>query len=96
MTESEGNPWHNLLNRMAKAYIESDLTWAEVEEIAYRMTKGKIFKSVVAELNLQDKVSADMPTMMTMVDKRAIVVSRELEGRKVGRSRRKRRRQRDR
>ena len=96
MTESEGNPWHNLLHRMAKAYIESDLTWSEVEEIAYRMTKGKIFNAVVAELNLQDKVSADMPTMMTMVDKRAIVVSRELDGNKGRRSRRKRVRPRDR
>ncbi|MDJ0702310.1 MAG: alpha/beta fold hydrolase [Leptolyngbyaceae cyanobacterium MO_188.B28] len=96
MTESEGNKFQNLLNVMAKAYIESDLTWSEVEEIAYRMTKRKTFKSVVAELNLQDKVSRDMPAMMTMVDKWSIVVSRELDGRRVGRSRRRRQRPRDR
>jgi carboxylesterase len=61
---------------MTKAYIESDLTWAEVEEIGYRMTRGKTFDMAVSELNLTAKVSRDMPAMMTMVDKRAIAISR--------------------
>lgn len=78
MTESEGNDYEHLLNTMAKAYIKSDLTWAEVEEIAYRMTKGRTFDAVVSELKLTEKVSPEMPAMMTMVDKWSIVVKREL------------------
>jgi len=78
MTEAEGNHWHNLLIVMTKAFVESNLTWSEVEEIAIRMTDGRTFNSVVAELNLQSKVSPDMPAMMTMVDKRAILEERNL------------------
>ncbi len=76
MTKLEGNEWENLLNVIAKAYVQSDLTWAEVEEIAYRMTEGKTFPQVVAELHLQAKVSPDMPAMITLVDKREIVLKR--------------------
>jgi len=76
MTKAEGNQWENLLNVMAKAFVQSNLTWAEVEEIGYRMTRGKTFNAVVAELGLQNQVSPDMPAMMTMVDKRAIVEAR--------------------
>ncbi|MEM1256580.1 MAG: alpha/beta fold hydrolase [Cyanobacteria bacterium P01_H01_bin.21] len=80
MTEAEGNRYTNLLNVITKAYIESNLTWSEVEEIAYRMTKRRTFNSVVAELGWQDKISRDVPAMMTLVDKRKIVVKRELKG----------------
>ncbi|MBD2020585.1 alpha/beta fold hydrolase, partial [Leptolyngbya sp. FACHB-36] len=76
MTQAEGNPWAGVLNSMAKAFVESNLTWAEVEEIGYRMTDGKTFNTVVAELGLQQNVSPDMPAMMTMVDKRSIVEAR--------------------
>ncbi|MBD0266684.1 MAG: alpha/beta fold hydrolase [Cyanobacteria bacterium Co-bin8] len=78
MTEQEGNRYQNLLIVMTQAFVESKLTWIEVEEIAYYMTKGRTFRSVVADLGLEAKVSKDMPAMMTMVDKWAIVVSREL------------------
>jgi len=76
MTTVEGNQWQHLLNVMTKAFVESDLTWAEVEEIAYRMTEGKTFNQVVAELGWQEKASRDMPAMITMVDKRAIAEKR--------------------
>lgn len=82
MTEQEGNRFTNLLNVISKAYIESNLTWKEVEEIAYRMTKRRTFNSVVAELGWQHKVSRDMPAMMTLVDKWEIAVKRELKNRK--------------
>ena len=77
MTKREGNPYEQLLIAMTKAFIESDLSWNEVEEIAYRMTKGKTFDSVVAELGLTSKVSPEMPTMITMMDKRAIAIDRQ-------------------
>lgn len=76
MTKAEGNAWENLLNVMAKAFVQSDLTWAEIEEIAYRMTEGKTFNQVIAELGLASKASPDMPALMTMIDKREIVIKR--------------------
>lgn len=76
MTVQEGNRWASLLPVMTKAFVESRLTWSDVQEIGYRMTQGKTFSSVVAELGLAAKASPDMPAMMTMVDKRAIVLSR--------------------
>lgn len=82
MTEAEGNRYTNLLTVITKANIESNLTWSEIEEIAYRMTKRRTFKSVVADLGWQDKVSRDMPAMMTLVDKWSIAVKRELKNRK--------------
>ncbi|NET39514.1 MAG: alpha/beta hydrolase [Cyanothece sp. SIO1E1] len=87
LTEAEGNAYENLLNVMATAYIESDLTWSEVEEIAYRMTKGKTFDAVVAELGLEAQVSPEMPAMITMVDKWTIVINRELQAKRRGRRR---------
>ena len=35
MTEPEGNHYLDLLINLAKAYVESDLTWAEVEKMGY-------------------------------------------------------------
>ena len=90
MTEGEGNQFTNLLNVISKAYIESNLTWTEVEEIAYRMTKRRTFRSVVADLGWQEKVSRDMPAMMTLVDKWEIAVKRELNSRKGWRRHRRR------
>ncbi|XHX78886.1 MAG: alpha/beta hydrolase [Stenomitos frigidus ULC029] len=76
MTIGEGNQWEGILNLMAKAYVGSDLTWAEVEEIGFRLTQGKTFPSIVAELGISDRAGSDLPAMMTMVDKAAIVQSR--------------------
>lgn len=80
MTPQEGNAWSSLLPVMSKAFVESYLTWAEVEEIAYGMTEGKTFNAVVQELGLAQKASPDMPAMVTMVDKRDIVLARSSSG----------------
>ncbi|MBW4439693.1 MAG: alpha/beta fold hydrolase [Plectolyngbya sp. WJT66-NPBG17] len=76
MTKAEGNNWENLLNVMAKAFVQSDLAWADIEEIAYRMTEGKTCDQAVAELKLTSKASPDLPALMTMIDKREIVIKR--------------------
>ncbi len=76
MTKAEGNDYQNLLITIAKAYVESNLTWAEIEEIGYHMAQGKTFNTVVTELHLSERVSPDMLTMMTLVDKKAIVSAR--------------------
>ncbi len=74
MTKVEGNDYQNLVITLAKAYVESDLTWSEVLKIGYQMLlQGKTFDTVVAELNLHQQVSPDMSLMMVMLDKQAIV-----------------------
>jgi esterase/lipase len=76
LLKAEGNQWEAVLNVMTKAYLGSNVTWAEVEEIAYRMTDGKTYPQVIEELGLESKASPDLPAMITMVDKRAIVEAR--------------------
>ncbi|MGV0025953.1 alpha/beta hydrolase [Phormidesmis priestleyi] len=76
MTKEEGNDWENVLNVMAKAFVESNVTWAEIEDIAYTMTEGNTFDQAVSRLKLSDRVSRDLPTVLTMVDKREIVIKR--------------------
>jgi carboxylesterase len=77
LTETEGNQYQNLLVSMTKAYTESELTWSQVQEIAYRMSQGRTFDDVVAELGWRDRVSPHMPAMMTLVDKRSIAMKRQ-------------------
>ncbi len=76
LLKAEGNQWEAVLNVMTKAYLGSNVTWAEVEEIAYQMTDGKTYPQVIEALNLGAKVSPDLPAMITMVDKRTIVEAR--------------------
>jgi pimeloyl-ACP methyl ester carboxylesterase len=76
MAPEEGNQWTSTLNTMILAYTESQLTWAEVEEIAYQMAQGKTYPQVVAELGINDRCSPDLPAFITMVDKRQIVLDR--------------------
>lgn len=73
MRAEDGNNYAYLLVTLAKAFVESDLTWAEVKQIAYYMTQGRTFYSVVDHLRLSSKVSPDMAAMITMVDKRQII-----------------------
>jgi carboxylesterase len=82
LTKGEGNRYQDLLNVMAQAFIESDLTWEEIEEVAYRMTKGRTFPDVIAELNFQDRASKDLPAMITMVDKGEVLAKRQMAKRR--------------
>jgi pimeloyl-ACP methyl ester carboxylesterase len=77
LAPEEGNQWTAALNTMVLAYVESSLTWAEVEEIAYRMTQGKTYPQVVAELGVADRCGRNLPAFITMVDKRQIVIDRQ-------------------
>ncbi len=69
MTEAEGNHYLVHLITLAKAYVESDLTWTQVKEIAERMLQGATFDSVVTQLNLNQQVSLELSMMMTILDK---------------------------
>lgn len=70
MTEAEGNHYLAQLITLVKAYVDSELTWVEVQEIADQMLQGKPFDTVVQQLNLNQPISPDLPVMMTTLDKK--------------------------
>jgi pimeloyl-ACP methyl ester carboxylesterase len=74
MTAAEGNAHEQLLIQLAKAYIESDLTWAELRQIALRMANGESCATAVKALKLQPRVSPALPTLMTMLDIRQFTI----------------------
>ncbi len=74
MTQAEGNNYEQLLVQLAKAYIEADLTWAELKKIALRMAKDESCVSAVKVLGLEKRGAAGLPTVMTMLDIRQFVV----------------------
>jgi hypothetical protein len=73
MTKAEGNKYQDLLITVAKAYIESDITWTEVMEIGYQILQGKTFDTAVKELNLTERVSPDLSVMLAVMDKKIII-----------------------
>jgi pimeloyl-ACP methyl ester carboxylesterase len=74
MTQAEGNVHEQLLVQLAKAYIEADLTWAELRLIALRMGKGESCAAAVKVLGLEGRGAPGLPTVMTMLDVRQFVV----------------------
>ncbi|MBE9215171.1 alpha/beta fold hydrolase [Plectonema cf. radiosum LEGE 06105] len=73
MTELEGNNYVGLLNTVAKAYLESDITWHEVLKIGNEILQGKTFDNAVKDLNLQEKVTPDLSVMLSVMDKKVVV-----------------------
>jgi hypothetical protein len=72
-TELEGNNYVGLLNTVAKAYLESDLSWNQVLEIGSQMLQGQTFDNAVKDLGLIEKVSPDLSVMLAVMDKEVIV-----------------------
>jgi esterase/lipase len=66
MTKVEGNDCVDLLLAVTKAYVESDLTWAEVQTIRDRLAQGQRFDQVIAELNLTTRTSPDVLTLVSI------------------------------
>ncbi|HEY9848675.1 MAG TPA: alpha/beta fold hydrolase [Leptolyngbyaceae cyanobacterium] len=73
MTELEGNGYLDILIAIAKAYVETDLTWTQLNTITEGMLQGKSFDAVIKERNLHQQRSADLRIMMELVDKESIV-----------------------
>ena len=73
MTELEGNNYVGLLNTVAKAYLESDVTWNQVLEIGSQILQGQTFDNAVKDLGLIEKVSPDLSVMLAVMDKKVIV-----------------------
>lgn len=68
MTEAEGNEYLDLLITITKAYVESDLTWAEVKVISDRLQQGYSFKTVIDELHIHQRVSPELAKMLPVVN----------------------------
>lgn len=73
MTELEGNNFVGLLNTVAKAYLESDISWNQVLEIGSNILQGQTFDNAVKDLGLIEKVSPDLSVMLAVMDKEVIV-----------------------
>jgi esterase/lipase len=73
MTKAEGNKYQDLLITIAKAYLESDITWAEVIEIGQQILQGKTFDSAVKELDLTERVSPELSVMLAVMDKQVVI-----------------------
>ncbi|WP_242030708.1 MULTISPECIES: alpha/beta fold hydrolase [unclassified Limnothrix] len=74
MTQEEGNRYASLLITLTQAFIESSLTWSDVEAIARRMMNSETFMDAATKLRLTDRVSVHMPAAMTLFDKRAFAM----------------------
>ena len=64
MTKAEGNEHLDLLLAIAKAYIDSEITWNEVEQIRDLLNQGYSFKTAVTQLHLSQHVSPDLFLML--------------------------------
>ena len=73
MTKIEGNQYKDLLITVAKSYLESDITWAELLEIGHQILNGKNFDTVINELNLASRVAPDVSVLLTVMDKKTII-----------------------
>ncbi len=65
MTRAEGNPHADLPIAIAKAYVESDLTWNEVTTLSECLQQGETLESIATQLNLSQQISHDTPAMLT-------------------------------
>lgn len=69
MTEAEGNKYISLLLAIAKAYTQSDITWAEFEAIRDLMQRGYSYNLAIEQLHLEGRVSPDLSTMTIVIDR---------------------------
>ncbi len=65
MTKLEDNDYEELIITLAKAFVESDLTWVEFEQMAKRITQGQAYDQIMRELNFDRQVSQQLSAMMT-------------------------------
>jgi pimeloyl-ACP methyl ester carboxylesterase len=73
LTKIEGNDYQDLIVTVAKAYVESDLTWFQLLEIGSYMLQGKTFEVSIKELNLSRQLSPDLSVLMALLDAQTIV-----------------------
>lgn len=64
MTRAEGNQYRDLVIAIAKAYVDSDLTWVELEALREGLHQGMSLETAIAQLNLQPRVSSDIAAVV--------------------------------
>jgi esterase/lipase len=73
MTKAEGNKYQDLLITLAKAYVESDITWNELIKVGYFILQGKTFDVAVNELDLVERVTPDLSVLLAVMDEKMII-----------------------
>jgi pimeloyl-ACP methyl ester carboxylesterase len=73
MTKREDNQYQDLTIALAKAFVNSNLTWTEVLKLGDRILHGKTYEESAIELNLGDRITPELSVLMTMLDIQAIV-----------------------
>lgn len=66
MTQIEGNAYADMVFAIAKAYVESDLTWTELNLLCDRVAQGEAFETVVMDLGWTGRVVAELQTLVRL------------------------------
>lgn len=69
MTKAEGNNHLHLLISLVKAYIESEITWLEIQAISEKIQQGEIFNAAVNSLNLDPQLYAVLSLITSYLSK---------------------------
>jgi alpha-beta hydrolase superfamily lysophospholipase len=65
MTKLEDNEHEELVITLAKAFVDSDLTWVQFQELATRMVKGITLKNIETTLSINRQQAEQLEAMMT-------------------------------
>nr|WP_235526390.1 alpha/beta fold hydrolase [Nostoc piscinale] len=65
MTKLEDNDYEELVITLARAFVNSDLTWVEFQQIANRIAQGETYEQIQRELHLDSQASLQFSAMMT-------------------------------
>ncbi len=65
MTRLEGNDFQNLVIALAKAYVKSQITWEQLQQLAHQMLQGTSWTDSVRDLNLTLQVAPELEVIMT-------------------------------
>lgn len=65
MTKMEDNDYEELLITLAKAFVNSDLTWQQFQEIARKIVQGKTDYQIQQKLHLDPQATQQLFAMLT-------------------------------
>ncbi|WP_193193944.1 alpha/beta hydrolase [Nostoc sp. MG11] len=65
MTKLEDNDYEELVIILGKAFVDSDLTWAQFQQMATRIVQGETYEQIKPKLNLDGQACEQLYAMMT-------------------------------
>jgi alpha-beta hydrolase superfamily lysophospholipase len=65
MTKLEDNDYEDLVITLARAYVESDLTWMQFQQLAQEVMQAGSEEAIAHTLNLDTQLAANLQAMMT-------------------------------